>query len=207
MHFQRIKLILTFGLLVISIFLLSAIPVVVNGSAGMQEMGPTVTGTPIGPYIIVNGAPGEQINVRGCANATTCPKVGVLLAAQKVPAKGRTEGGVWIQIEYPGVAGGLAWVHSSLVSLYGGTLPVVEPPATPTPAQTSTIDPTLAAQFIITIQPTRLPTFTAPPPLEIPTYTEVSGNLVASRVPVGMIITGMAALGVFGILISVLRGR
>ncbi len=206
MHFSKIRIPLTFALLLFSLVLAASLPGMVSGSNNHQDTGPTVTGTPSGPYIIVNGEQ-DQINVRGCANATTCPKVGVLLAGQKVPAKGRTAGGVWIQIEYPGVPGGLAWVHSSLVSLYGGTLPIVDPPATPTPAQTATIDPTLAAQFIVTIQPTRLPTFTAPAPLEIPTYTETTGNLVTSRVPMGMIITGMAALGVFGILISVLRGR
>ncbi len=167
---------------------------------------PTVTGTPIGTYIVVN-ADQDQINVRECPNATTCAKVGVLLAGQKVPAKGRTEGGVWVQIEYPGIPGGLAWVHSSLVTLYGGSLPAVEPPATPTPAQTATIDPTLAAQFIVTIQPTRLPTFTPPPELVIPTFEETNGNVVTSKVPMGMIITGLAALGIFGGILSVLRGR
>jgi len=167
---------------------------------------PTVTGTPIGTYIVVN-ADQAQINVRECPNATTCGRIGVLLAGQQVPAKGRTEGGVWIQIEYPGIPGGLAWVHSSLVTLYGGSLPAVEPPATPTPAQTATIDPTLAAQFIVTVQPTRLPTFTPPPELSIPTFEAEDANPVTSKVPLGMIITGLAALGVFGAILSVLRGR
>ncbi len=167
---------------------------------------PTVTGTPIGTYIVVNSDQ-DQINVRECPNATTCAIVGVLIAGQEVPAKGRTEGGVWIQIEFHGVPGGLAWVHSSLVTLYGGSLQAVEPPATPTPAQTATIDPTLAAQFIVTIQPTRLPTYTPPPDLVIPTFEEVNGNTVTAKVPMGMIITGLAVLGIFGGILSVLRGR
>ena len=50
-----------------------------------------------------------------------------------------------------------------------GPLPIVEPPPSPTPQYTATIDPTLAAQFVITIQPTRLPTFTEPAPIVIPT--------------------------------------
>jgi hypothetical protein len=166
----------------------------------------TVTGTPIGTYIVVN-SDNDQINVRECPNATTCSKVGVLLAGQKVPAKGRTEGGEWIEIVYPGVPTGLAWVHSSLVSLYGGSLPVVEPPATPTPAMTSTINPTLAAQFIVTIQPSRLPTFTQPAPLSIPTFEPDTSNTVTAKVPVGMLIVGLLALGIFGSLLSVLQGR
>jgi hypothetical protein len=166
----------------------------------------TVTGTPIGIYIVVN-SDNDQINVRECPNATTCSKVGVLLAGQKVPAKGRTEGGEWIEIVYPGVPTGLAWVHSSLVSLYGGSLPVVEPPATPTPAMTSTINPTLAAQFIVTIQPSRLPTFTQPAPLSIPTFEANTSNTNTTKVPVGMLIVGLLALGIFGSLLSVLQGR
>lgn len=167
---------------------------------------PTVTGTPFGPYILVNEE-WDQINVRECPNATTCAKIGVLLGGQKVAAKGRTEGGEWIQIEYPGIPGGLAWIHSSLVSLFGGNLNVVEPPATPTPAVTSTIDPTLAAQFVVTIQPSRLPTYTPPPALSIPTFEPVSGNTITGNVPMGMIILVLAALGIFGALLSVLQGR
>jgi hypothetical protein len=212
-HTRRITIIST---VILGIFLVTAlVPTIANG-VGIQQAEPTialptqslptVTGTPIGTYIVVN-ADQDQINVRECPNATTCAKVGVLLAGQRVPAKGRTEGGVWIQIEYPGIPGGLAWVHSSLVSLYGGSLPAVEPPATPTPAQTATIDPTLAAQFIVTIQPTRLPTFTPPPELSIPTFEPVDTNPVTSRVPMGMIITGLAVLGIFGAILSVLRGR
>jgi hypothetical protein len=75
-------------------------------------------------------------------------------------------------------------------------LPIVEPPPTPTPAQTATIDPTLAARFIVTLAPTSLPTFTQPPPLVIPTFTTVSGPSLRN-VPMGFVIIGLAALGVF----------
>jgi hypothetical protein len=167
---------------------------------------PTVTGTPQGPIATVNSDQ-DQINVRECPNATTCAKVGVLLAGQQVPAKGRSVGGEWIQIEYPGIPGGLAWVHSSLVTLSPGYLPIVEPPATPTPLVTATIDPTLAAQFIVTAVPSRLPTFTAPPPLEIPTLIPEENQASATKVPMGMIIAGLGVLGVFGALLSVIRGR
>ncbi len=166
----------------------------------------TVTGTPVGPMATVN-ADQDQINVRECPNATTCAKVGVLLAGQRVPAKGRSVGGEWIMIEYPGVIGGIAWVHSSLVTITPGFLPIVEPPPTPTPLVTATIDPTLAAQFIVTAIPSRLPTFTPPPPLEIPTIIPESNQSTTGNVPMGMIIVGLGALGIFGALLSLVRGR
>lgn len=166
----------------------------------------TVTGTPIGPFITVN-ADQDQINVRECPNATTCAKIGVLLPGETRPAKGRSVGGEWILIEYPFLPSGLAWVHSSLVTVSPGFLPVVEPPATPTPLVTATIDPTLAAQFIVTAVPSRMPTFTMPPPLEIATFEPETSENTGNAIPMGMIITGLAAVGIFGALLSVLRGR
>jgi hypothetical protein len=164
---------------------------------------PTVTSTPMGPFIIVN-SDNEQINVRAYPDPLA-PKVGVLLAGQKVPAKGKSNG--YIEVEYLGIPGGLAWVYANLVTVYG-ELPIVEPPSTPTPLYTSTIDPTLAAQFLITLAPTRLPTFTVPPPLVIPTYpAQGSGSSAAGRVPMGLIIVGIGALGIFLAFISLIRGR
>jgi len=84
---------------------------------------------------------------------------------------------------------------------------VVEPPPTPTPRTTPTIDPTLAAQFIIDIPPTRLPTYTPPGPLVIPTFQVVDLPGSTGRLPMGLIISGMAVIGMFGLLISLLRGR
>jgi len=93
---------------------------------------PTVTGTAFGAYIVVN-ADIDQVNVRAypCALAS-CEKVGVLITGQQAVAKGRL--GDWILIDYPGVEGGTGWVYSANVTLHGGSLPVVEPPPTPTPA-------------------------------------------------------------------------
>jgi hypothetical protein len=163
----------------------------------------TVTGTPIGAYIIVN-SDNPQINVRAYPDPLA-PKVGVLLAGQKVPAKGKSNG--YIEVDYPGIPGGLAWVYANLVTVYG-ELPIVEPPSTSTPLYTATIDPTLAAQFLITLAPTRLPTFTEPPPLVIPTYpAQSSSSPAGGRVPMGMIIVGIGALGIFLGFISLIRGR
>lgn len=162
----------------------------------------TVTGTPSGQFITVL-LDQPQINVRG-GPGTAYPKVGVLLAGQQAAAKGISSGGEWIMIDYPGIPGGVAWVYSALVNVSPGQLPVVEPPPTPTPLYTETIDPTLAAQFIVTSIPTRLPTFTPPPPLMIPTFqTVTSGN--ASRLPMGLVIILAIALGAFLGLVSLFQ--
>lgn len=165
---------------------------------------PTVTSTPIGAYVIVNSE-NDQINVRGGPD-TVYPIVGILLMNQQAPALGRSAGGGWIMIAYAGVSGGTAWVYAPLVTLFG-VVPIVEAPATPTPATTPTIDPTLAAQFIVEIQPTRLPTFTEPPPLNIPTFTAPEQATSGRVLPIGLVITAIGIVGIFGLLISLFRGR
>jgi len=156
---------------------------------------PTVTSTPGGPYIIVRSDQEAYINVRS-GPGIFYEKIGVLLPGQQMPAKGRSAGGDWIVIDYPGVPGSIAWVYAPFVDLTFGNLPIVEPPPTPTPLYTSTIDPTLAAQFIITSAPTRLPTYTEPAPLVIPTYEDgISGGSILG-IPVGMIILVILSLGV-----------
>ena len=175
---------------------------------GQQPTGvvPTVTSTPRGPYVVVNPitATDNQINVRAGPNALT-EKVGVLLINQEANAIGRY--GDWIQIEYPGVPGGKAWVYGNLVTLYGGNIPLVEPPPTSTPRVTHTIDPTLAAQFLITPDATRLPTFTEPAPLDIPTYEAAADDAGVGGVPMGLIIVGLGALGIFLGVIALISGR
>lgn len=154
----------------------------------------TVTGTPSGPIVSVNPGINEPaINVRGGPNVLY-PRVGVLLVGQTAVAKGRSPGGEWILIEYPGAPGSVGWVYSPNVSVTPGELPIVEPPPTPTRDMTATINPTLAAQFIVTAAPTRLPTFTAPPPLAIPTFQAVAGASTPP-VPVGLIIVVLFTIG------------
>lgn len=165
---------------------------------------PTVTGSPSGPIAVVNPDQ-ETINVRS-GPSVDYPIIGILVAGQRVPALGRSPGGDWVMISYPGVPEGVAWVYSYLITLQG-SLPIVEPPPTPTPAITPTIDPTLAAQFVIEIVPTRLPTFTPPPPVTIPTFTAPAVTQSSAGVPMGLVIIGMAAVGLFGLIISFLRGE
>lgn len=186
----------------------------VNASAVQaSEMGqqptvsiPTVTGTPEGAVVRVN-ADNEQINVRN-GPGTDYDSIGVLIAGQEVAAYGRSAGGSWIQVAYAGVPEGVGWVYSPLVTLLrGGDLAVVEPPPTATPRVTPTIDPTLAAQFIQAVQPTRLPTFTAPPPLALPTYEPAPQSPVQIGIPIGLVIVILGAIGLLGMLFSLIRGR
>jgi hypothetical protein len=173
--------------------------------AAQQPTGsvPTVTGTPSGPVITVTYP--EQINVRAGPNSAWYLSIGVLLPGQQAPALGRTPGGEWIQIAYPGVPGGVGWVYAPWVSLSPGFLAIIEPPPTATPRTTPTIDPTLAAAFSIPSTPTRLPTFTPPPPLAYPTFSTVSSG--GTSVPMGLVIFGLAFIGIFGAFIAFLRGR
>lgn len=164
----------------------------------------TVTGTPGGAYIIVNSDQ-EQINVRGGPSTYKYPPIGVLLAGQQVPALGKSPGGDWIQIVYPGVPGSVGWVYAPLVRIsQGANLPIVEPPPTPTPASTPTIDPTLAAIFLAPETATRLPTFTQAPALVVPTFSDASP--APSGLPIGLLIFGFGFVGALGMLISFLRG-
>jgi hypothetical protein len=165
---------------------------------------PTVTGTPAGPNITVVNADGA--NVRAGPSSIYYEKIGPsLIEGQIVPALGKSPGGDWIQIYYPGVPGNTGWVYAPLVVLSPGYLPIVEPPPTSTPRVTPVIDPTLLAAFAATGNPTKLPTFTPPPPLEIPTYD--NSNAGFPKVPMGLVILGLAFMGLFGAAISILRRR
>ncbi len=156
---------------------------------------PTVTGSPSGPMVTVRAGGEEQINVRS-GPATTYDAIGVLLIGQSAPALGRTPGGLWILIAYPGVAEGKGWVYAPFVEVSPGELPIVEPPPEPTPAVTATIDPTMAAQFIVTVMPTSLPTFTNPAPLVVPTFANASGSGTGGGIPMVLVILSIAAVGI-----------
>jgi hypothetical protein len=204
---RRIQMVLSLIIFIFLVLISSGSPVMAAPLA-QQPTGevPTVTSTPRGIYVVVNPitATDTQINVRAGPNALT-EKVGVLLINQEANAIGRY--GDWVQIEYPGVPGGKAWVFANYVTVIGGNLPLVEPPPTSTPIMTNTVDPTLAAQFLITPDATRLPTFTEPAPLDIPTYEAVTGNAGVGGVPMGLLIVGLGALGIFLGVIALISGR
>jgi len=168
---------------------------------------PTVTGTPAGPTIKVDGSI-QQIPVYAGPSSFDYPAVGVLLANETAPALGRArDRDDWIMIYYAGVPGSVAWVYALYVSLSPGAfLPVVDVPPTPTPFSTPTLNPTLEAAFIGQQTPTRLPTFTPPPPLELPSFND-SNPTDTRGVPTGLLILSLGLFGFFGAVISYLRGR
>jgi hypothetical protein len=167
----------------------------------------TVTGTPAGPIVKVDQSV-SQVRIYAGPSSFDYPAVGVLVAGETAPAIGRARGREdWIQIIYLGVPGSTAWVFGLYVSLSpGALLPLVELPPTPTPFSTPTINPTLAAAFIGQQTPTRLPTFTPPPPLELPQFSDATES-PTTGVPTGLIVLSLALFGFFGAVISYLRGR
>ncbi len=179
-----------------------------NVDAAMPQQNPVPTVTPLDRGVVATVKAGmtDPVKVRS-GPSTLYSEVGVLLIGQSVTAKGRTDGGLWILIEYPGAQGGIGWVYAPYMDLTPGELPVVEPPPTVTPATTATIDPTLAAQFIVTAMPTRLPTFTESPPLVIATYAPDSGGQTLAGIPIGLVILLLAGIGLFMGLLSILQNR
>ena len=167
----------------------------------------TVTGTPTGPTIKVDSSI-DQIRVFAGPSSFDYPAIGVLLGNEIAPAIGRAKGREdWIQIRYPGVSGSVGWVYGLYVSLSpGALLPIIELPPTPTPLSTPTINPTLEAAFIGQQTPTRLPTYTPPPTLDLPLFTDTNSS-PATSIPIGLLILGLGLFGFFGAVISYLRGR
>jgi hypothetical protein len=170
---------------------------------------PTVTGTVEGPFVRVDPSISIIRVYAGPSSLGEYPAIGILLGNETAPALARAKGKLdWIQIYYPGVPDSIGWVFARYVSLSpGADLKLIDVPATPTPQSTPTIDPTLVAAFIGQQTPTRLPTFTPPPPLEQPQFTDISTNAETSGVPTGLLIVSLALFGFFGVLISYLRGR
>jgi hypothetical protein len=167
---------------------------------------PTVTGTPSGPIIRVDQSL-ATIFVYSGPGSFDYPAIGVLLGNETAPAIGRARGREdWIQIYYPGVPGSVGWVWALQVGLSpGALLPLVEIPPTPTPFATPTLPEELVEAFIGQQTPTRLPTFTPPPALDIPEFSDdVEGQ---AGFPTGLLILALALFGFLGAVISYLRGR
>jgi hypothetical protein len=167
---------------------------------------PTVTGTPSGPTATIRvGLTEDRVNVRS-GPSTLYDTVGILLVGAKAPVKGKSPGGDWLLIEYPGVAGGTGWVWALYMDVSPGEIPLVELPPSPQPKVTITIDPTMAAQFITTPLATKLPTYTPPPPLAIPTF-ESNNPQTFAGIPIGLIIISLLGLGIIIGLFSYFQSR
>jgi hypothetical protein len=163
----------------------------------------TVTGTASGPFITVINPDGA--NVRVGPSSFDYAAIGFLVPGETAPALGRSPAQEWIKIIYLGAPGGVGWVYAPLVSLSPGSLPILEPPPTATPRTTPTINPTFEAAFLVQTTPTRLPTFTPPPPVATLKFIAAEGT--GSRIPMGFVVLILALFGILGALISFLRGR
>jgi len=149
----------------------------------------------------------EQINVRNGPSTVLYDIIGNMQPGETAPALGVSPGRDWVQIAFPAGPGGIGWVHTSLISVSSGNLQIVEPPPTVTPRVTSTIDPTLAAAYVFEPTVTRMPTFTPPPPLEIPHFTAMPPKNTGNSLPIGAFVLGSGVLGVLGYILSLLRRR
>jgi hypothetical protein len=166
---------------------------------------PTETRTPYGPFITVTYI--EPVNVRAGPSSFDYPVIGSIPVGGTAPAIGRSPAGEWIQISFAGAPRGIGWVYAANVSLSpDALLPVVEPPPTAVPVETPTVNPTFVAAFQASPTSTRMPTFTAPPPLVIPTYGNLAG-ISSGRIQTGWWIVGLGLIGLIGIAISSFRRR
>lgn len=167
---------------------------------------PTVTGTPRGVIATVYLDQEESINVRS-GPGTLYDEVGILMPGQEAVVKGRTSGGDWLLINYPGAPNNQGWIYEALVALSPGEVSIVEIPPTVTPLMTQTINPTLAAQFIKTPIPTRLATYIPVDPLIVATYEDITSTSFMGAVPMGLVVLILGVLGSILAIISVIRSR
>lgn len=156
--------------------------------------------------IVVTVIYSEPINVRGGPSTVYYPIVGRVFPGDVLPALGASPGREWVQVAYPDAPGGVGWLYATYVTVSGGELQILEPPPTPTPIATATINPTFAAAFIFQPTSTRMPTFTPPPPLEIPQFTEEATER-PSGLASGFVVLGLFGVGVIIFLISLLLNR
>jgi uncharacterized protein YraI len=146
----------------------------------------------------------EQINIRGGPSTVYYPIVGTAMPGDILPALGVSPGHDWVQVSLP--SGGVGWVYATFVSISGGELQIVEPPPTATPLATATINPTFAAAFIFQPTSTRMPTFTPPPPLEVPQYTDAATPR-SSGIASGLVVISLMLIGAAVYLITLVLNR
>jgi hypothetical protein len=158
------------------------------------------------PYITVTYL--EPINVRTGPSSFDYPVVGSLPVGGTAAAVGRSPAGEWVEIVFPQAPRGTAWVYAANVTLSppNALLPVVEIPPTPAPLATNTLNPTFVAAFPIIPSSTRLPTFTAPPPLAIPTYVQ-DKPVSSGRAIIAWLMAGLGLIGILGLTISSFRHK
>lgn len=197
MRVHRLHLVLAAGLIWVSI----VVPLAQAGDLKSELAQATQTQSS-GPRVFVP----EQVNLRS-GPGVIYEQVGVMIKGQEARALGKTPLGEWIQIEYIGVPEKVAWVYAPLVNLNVplSSLPIIEPPATPTQAPFPTLDPQVALSLVAPNGPTRLPTFTPAPPVAQPTLLPAEGLPTGTSFPPALLIVGFFVLGLFGVVVSFLR--
>ncbi len=192
---------LRFQLPILTIALSAFISIVLLAHNRTEVLAQGPEATPAaGVFITVTYTDEPFVNVRS-GPSTLYDIVGQLSAGDTAPALGVSPAHEWIQISFSGSVG---WVYSAFVEVSPGALRVVEPPPTATPLASPTLDPTLAAAFNVKATSTRLPTFTPPPTLIVPNFTQTS-PASANGFSLGWLILGIGLVGVVGFLLSFLR--
>jgi len=200
-----IKLLIAGGMAgLMSILVLSSLPI--GNVYAQQPTGnvPTVTGTPTGPYVTVY-CDQTFIDVYAGPSSYDYEKIGIMAAGTSAPALGYSQDNNWIEIVYLGVPNAVGWVYAPFVSITPGSLPKLSAPPTAAPLTTPTLNPTFVAAYGLQVVPTRLPTYTPPIPLKLPTFAPNAGG--ASKIPYGLVIVVLAMIGILGAVISFLRGN
>jgi hypothetical protein len=181
---------------------------VYRGPVAAQQLNtatPSVT-LAVTPFITVTYI--EPINVRTGPSSFDYPIIGTLPVGGTASAVGRSPASEWIQIVFPDAPRGTGWVYAANVTLSppGFLLPIVEPPPTPTPVITPTINLTFVAAFQTLPTSTRLPTFTPPPSLVIPTY-ENPANASSGPAITTWVIVVLGFIGIVGFVLTAFRRR
>ena len=164
------------------------------------------TPTASGNYITNTYTTEPFVNVRaGPSSVYYGNPIGQLPVGATAPALAVTAGHDWIEISFSSGPNGMGWVYAPYVTLTGSP-PIIEPPPTFTPISISTIDPAMIATFSIKPTETRLPTFTPPAPLVIPTFSDAPVE-TSTHFPFGFAIIGLGIVGLLGIVVSIVSRR
>ena len=163
---------------------------------------PTISGN----YITNTYTTEPFVNVRaGPSSVYYGNSIGELPIGATAPALAVTSGHDWIEISFPSGPNGVGWVYAPYVTLNGAP-PIIEPPPTFTPITVSTLDPSMIATFSLKPTETRLPTFTPPAPLAMPTFSDAPVE-TSPHFPFGMVIIGLGVVGILGFAISMVSRR
>ena len=184
--------------------LVMAIPSITSVRA-QAESTPTVSGS--SQSFITNTYTTEPfVNVRaGPSSVYYGSPIGELPIGATAPALAITSGHDWIEISFASGPNGVGWVYAPFITLTGAP-PIIEPPPTFTPIVAATLDPTLIATFSIKPTEMRLPTFTPPAPLVVPTFSNAPVES-PTHFPFGILIISLGIVGLLGIIVSIVGRR